>query len=505
MAKYMILAFLAIFAVSLNAEFIEQKGGKLPAGEDCFPQLTIPPPEGAGKVSFDNHGNFWTISPTEKKGQQQVMVLPAQNQTAWVKEELGGIKPANWQWIVADEFGFIWTSDGNRVMRLDPKIPVWQEISADSAFPDDQITAMGIAPNGSAMVAFKKGKIAILDRNRPYKKRKDSNSIIIIEAPGDIKELLTDDEGNIWAKARGKVYMQTAADDAWQKNWQLVARMPSGSHDLSGDVLNGKFYMDWALTGDYGYPSTGNFHRKLLEFDPKANKWNIVADYGFPRCYCAVAHLDDKIWTIAGAALDKEGKRYNPTISQIFDPATGVMSKGLDIPIPLPAAIGLNSGGRLYVLGFPQVQKEEELQLYSIGKGEDKWKEELKGPKGGGASYGIALDGKLYTVVAHKYIAIFDTKSGKWKTTEAPHSPRSPAVGHYNGEIWVMGGRTKEGGSVTYIYNPEKDEWRKGPDLPRELVWGCAFNIDGKMYLTGGHGARCYNNRTFMLKNEKGK
>jgi hypothetical protein len=55
---------------------------------------------------------------------------------------------------------------------------------------------------------------------------------------------------------------------------------------------------------------------------------------------------------------------------------------------------------------------------------------------------------------------------------------------------------------VTYIYNPESGAWRKGPRLPRELVWGAGFNMDGKLYLTGGEAGRCYSNRTFMLRGE---
>ena len=66
-----------------------------------------------------------------------------------------------------------------------------------------------------------------------------------------------------------------------------------------------------------------------------------------------------------------------------------------------------------------------------------------------------------------------------------------------------MGGRTREGGEVSYIYNPDSRKWRRGPDLPREIVWGCAFNLDGGLYITGGQGGRCYNNRTFRLREER--
>ncbi|MHC4252622.1 MAG: hypothetical protein ACYS9X_26185, partial [Planctomycetota bacterium] len=83
--------------------------------------------------------------------------------------------------------------------------------------------------------------------------------------------------------------------------------MPSGSHDLSGEVLGGRFYMDWAITGDFAYPSTGRIHSKLLEFDLRLGAWRAVADYGLPRGYCGVGVLAGKVWTVSGAAVGADG------------------------------------------------------------------------------------------------------------------------------------------------------------------------------------------------------
>ena len=390
----------------------------------CFadPVVTPPvaPPEGAGPLAFDNHGNYWTlVSGT-------LHVLPAQDQGAWVVDMLSNVPDGSWKSVAADDDGYVRICDGKQTLRMDPHKPGagWSVVETEARAP------------------------------KP----------------------------------------------TWTQDWRLVARMPSGTHDLSGDVLDGKFYMDWSITGDFGYPSTGAMHSKLLEFDAALAQWRVAGDYGLPRGYCAVGILADQVWTVAGAALDLQGKRYNPTLSQIYDPATGAITKGPDLPVAIPAAIALSAGKRLYVLGFPE-GKNVPLKLFSMGAGEDAWRVEPDGPVAGGSSYGTELDGKLYTVVAHKCIAIFDTKSRTWETTEAPHSPRSPAISQYRGAIWVMGGRTKEGGKVSYIYNPITKQWRKGPGLPCELVWGCAFNIDGELYLSGGASTSPYvfHNRTFRF------
>jgi hypothetical protein len=424
----------------------------------------VAPPADAGEVEFDIHGNHWCLVPG--KGVVRLHVLPAQSQGAWQRDELSGPPPGKWRWLVTDWWGLLWISDGQRVLGMNPHKPEegWFDVSADPAFPKGDVTSLTLAPSGSAKVAFEEGDAVEVDRHK------------------------------------GKTRIGPVSEGTWQKRWELVAYLPGGSHDLGGDVLDGKFYMDWAITGDYGYPSTGRFHSKLLSFDPTTMAWSVVADYGLPRGYCGVGALDGKIWTVAGAALNKEGKRHNPVLTQIYDPAGDTMTRGPDLPSAIPACVALGSGGRLYVLGYGEGKDEAPLKLYSIGKGEMSWTVEPEGPVGNGSSYGTELDGKLYTVVAHRCVAIYDTKTKTWETTEAPHSPRSPAVSHYRGEIWIMGGRTKEGEGVSYVYNPDSGQWREGPDLPRRLAWACGFNIDGRMYLAGGCAYRGFSNATFRLR-----
>ena len=121
---------------------------------------------------------------------------------------------------------------------------------------------------------------------------------------------------------------------------------------------------------------------------------------------------------------------------------------------------------------------------------------------------GAVLNGKLYVSVPHKFIAVFDTKTQTWNTLIPQIAPRSCQMAAYNGEIWVMGGRIGEpekpvppSTSIeSIIYSPLTGNWRKGPDLPRELAWGVAFVIGEKLLITGGAAGRCFSNRTFELK-----
>ena len=488
----------------LATEFTIDQDKRFPIVVEPVPSPPLAPPEGSKSLNFDNHGNFWALAPAEKKGFWNIMVLPAQDQSRWMIEELGGLKAGGWKELLCDHKDHIWLRSEDELYRLYPKSPSWQLISADSAFPQGKITAMCVAPDGNVAVAIHSGSIVFLDRRSPQPRTQIRNVISTRPAPKKVNAMGMDAEGALWLKAGNKTYRSPAREAAWQKHWEVVSLMPSGSHDLSGDVLNNVFYMAWAITADHGYPSVGNFHREMLSFDAKTSIWKKEIDYGLPRGYCGTGVLGKTIWTVGGDALDENKKRYTTTLSQIYDTETGQLSQGPDLPARIPSAICLSAGGRLYALGFSQ---EKTLQIFSIGEGETQWTHEPHGPLGAGSSYGTELNGILYTIVDHRYLAAFDPKTKTWKTHEAPHSPRSPAIGHYNGEIWIMGGRGKEGGKVTYIYNPKDESWRQGPDLPRHLIWGCAFNINGDLYVAGGAATSPYSfsHRTYRLRSTQEK
>jgi hypothetical protein len=476
--------------------------GSFPITKALLPEAPIQAPLGSKSLCFDNHGNFWALSPSLRKGHWQIMVLPAQDQSKWVVDKLGGLGSGPYEELICDHKDHIWLRSKKELYRLYAHSPSWQLMSADSTFPQGQITAMCTAPTGEVVVALAGGNIVTIDRKAPAPRQQIRNIIKVESAPKHISEMGVDAEGQLWARTKkNKSYTRSGSSTAWQKNWELVSLMPGGSHDLGGDILNGKFYMAWAISGDFGYPSTGKFHDQMLSFDHQTKLWKKEVTYGMPRGYCGTGVLGDQIWTVGGDALDPEGKRYTTDLAQIYDTKTKKISQGPKLPALLPSTLCLSSGERLYVLGYTK-GKNQALKLYSIGQGETKWTAEPDGPIGGGSSYGCELDGKLYTVVDHRYLAVYDTSLKTWSTHVPPHNPRSPAVGHHDGKIWLMGGRGKEGGKVSYTFNPMDASWNKGPDLPRELSWACAFNIEGELYLTGGASSSPYafSHRTYKLR-----
>ncbi|MEO0896705.1 MAG: galactose oxidase [Bacteroidota bacterium] len=113
----------------------------------------------------------------------------------------------------------------------------------------------------------------------------------------------------------------------------------------------------------------------------------------------------------------------------------------------------------------------------------------------------VGVNGKFFLLGGRRVqpVSIYNPVSKKW--TEGTPPPLEihhfqPLV--WEGEIWIGGAFT--GGypnetPIPYfiIYNPDKDEWRKGPDIPESRLRGATGMVlhDAKMYmfcgLTDGH------------------
>ncbi len=101
-----------------------------------LPKPPLAPPAGSLAAVRDTCANFWTLAPATK-GQRKLLVLPAQEATAWIDPQISGVTAGAWQSIRADELGFVWLTQGQRTLRFDPRKP--QEGARDAAFSPTSI------------------------------------------------------------------------------------------------------------------------------------------------------------------------------------------------------------------------------------------------------------------------------------------------------------------------------------------------------------------------------
>jgi hypothetical protein len=65
--------------------------------------------------------------------------------------------------------------------------------------------------------------------------------------------------------------------------------------------------------------------------------------------------------------------------------------------------------------------------------------------------------------------------------------PDAPGVTEHRGELWVVGG---DGSTESFAYDPDTEEWRTAPPLPRDVHHGSLVSDGTSLWLVGGlHGA----------------
>lgn len=107
-----------------------------------------------------------------------------------------------------------------------------------------------------------------------------------------------------------------------------------------------------------------------------------------------------------------------------------------------------------------------------------------------------AVKGKLILLGGRgmKPVESFDPKTNQWtKLVETPIEMHHFQAVTFNDEVWVLGAFTGGYPHETpipniYIFNPEKNEWRKGPEIPADRRRGAAgvFVYKNKIYVVNG-------------------
>lgn len=396
-------------------------------------------------------------------------------------------------------------------MAIQRKIPVTYPLGVISTAYDSYDNHWALVKNNSGLAV-----LHVLGAG------KDSWSSDTGLPEGNWHDVFEDEKGYIWVQSLSHSMKMHPKNSIWENQyvkvakeadytpWKMVSRMPGGNHDLSGEVYNGNFYMAGGLTAGWGYPAKTHVFSDIFRFDLSNYSWEVLADIGYPVCYCATACLNNKVWVMGGDIFDSYNNRCATDKVRIYNTLNGSIEDGPSMSIPRPMPLAFNVNNRIYIFGNPRNRFNEPALIESIGSGEHEWRKETPGPSGMGALAGAALNGKIYILVEHLYMAVYDAITCSWETFSVPESPRSAQVTAHKGEIWVMGGRINQINAQspvttnkTWIYTPETRKWREGVPMPKNLAWGTAFSSGDAVFVVGGVSNisdTCYSNRTFMLE-----
>ena len=284
--------------------------------------------------------------------------------------------------------------------------------------------------------------------------------------------------------------------------------MPWGNHDIFTATVDDQLYIAGGL-GPRGYPTEYSPFDEILTYRPGKNTWEIVAELDQPILYSGVASLDEEIWIVGGYFESEDGETPPTDKVDIFDPQTGNVRSGPLLDRPRGEPVVVHSEERIYAVGGYS-EGDVDNSMSSIGAGEKTWRQEPDAPRPFKQATGCFLDDEIYVFPGHKQAYKYDITDQEWEMVAPPPAigkiPKAALCGVHKGEIWLMGGGQTEMPEAAWIYSPETEEWRRGPDLPTPRNWGAAVDINGRLIIIGGaykpgdEAPYIYSDRAFMLR-----
>lgn len=199
---------------------------------------------------------------------------------------------------------------------------------------------------------------------------------------------------------------------------------------------------------------------------------------------------------LSGAGVD--GRAYlvagfgGSSRLESFDPVTSTWTRHPSIPRGRNHSMAVGYRHELYVFGgfLAEIFGREEASAYAFDTLTDQWRRlaDLPTPKASTGS-AVEISGKIYLVGGEPAGSlVYDPRTDTYETFAEPPGgfDHSHAVG-FRGEVWLMGGLPPGGETAeVHIYNPFRDEWRRGPSLnnPRSGFAATVFN--GRIVISGG-------------------
>lgn len=152
-----------------------------------------------------------------------------------------------------------------------------------------------------------------------------------------------------------------------------------------------------------------------------------------------------------------------------------------------------------------KLQSTDEVAYYDVN--EKKWVEAPSLPEPRSSFDAVVSDGVIYVIGGWTLggeeeegwldsACRLDLKHEplKWETiAEAPFERRANSLAELDGKIYTIGGMMSSGGPTTEvsIYDPEKDEWSNGPEIPGEAMDGfgsASFKVGERLIVSTSTG-----------------
>ncbi len=307
-------------------------------------------------------------------------------------------------------------------------------------------------------------------------------------------------------------YLPLSAQDFKTIAWGTAAGQPIATHEVHGEVVNGKLY----IFGGYDVAKQPKWTptKKAFVYDPIANTWTALADLPHTpngQGFGGITHVGltndgTNIYFAGGYTSNTDGTGQLFGTKQVwrYNVATNTYTKLPDLPQALAAGQLRYLNGKIHYMGGANLSRADvgvhyALDLNNLAAG---WKSlaPLLNPSnhGGSAVYG----GKIYFVggahhqddnaVTQKTIEAYDETTNTWtKLADMPtardHISSSVIVA--GDRILVLGGETSHNvkSSLVSAFSPATNTWAELTPLPTSKSAGVAVFLKGNVFYTCGN------------------
>jgi N-acetylneuraminic acid mutarotase len=284
-----------------------------------------------------------------------------------------------------------------------------------------------------------------------------------------------------------------------QINWSYKKNLPA-PRIQGGAVANGNHF--------YYIGGRDSRHQKqntVFKYDLRNNIWKTCALIPTSRWNFALTECQEKIYAIGGDILISS--------TEVFDPRTNSWETLPPLPSQRVSAGCIAIGDMIYVIGGWEDDTKPSVKNEAFNVKTEKWetKAPLPSPR---MSFGSVLfNGKIYILGGtsklltkpidgkgpyffkpEKTILIYDPQEGSWEKheSEIPIVRIGAKAVVVNNIIFLLGGYTVDNNrnesflTRVDIFDPKRNMWLQGTDLPKKLLFSGIAAINNSILVIGG-------------------
>lgn len=243
----------------------------------------------------------------------------------------------------------------------------------------------------------------------------------------------------------------TAAGAQATGRWTTLAALPYRTQEIYCTVWRGRI----VTAGGLDPKAPGIALARMALYDPAADAWTEGPALPAPRHHPQIIAAGDKVYALGGYGLGNGGFWSSKTDIFAFDGAAWTPAG--QMPAPQAETVTALLDGKVHMVGGRAPKGEANAQWDDQGD-----------------------------IATHR---LFDPGSGAWDLARpAPQAANSAACAVIDGALYLVAGRTVEGGNIARLdrYDLKEDRWSPLAPLPQGSGGLAAAALNGRLYAFGG-------------------